>query len=72
MRLEKNLGTADRVVRLIFSTTVIILFFIGAIGGPLAAWLLVLSALLMLTVVFSFCPVYRAFGLDSKEESTSD
>lgn len=72
MKLEKNLGTADRVVRLMFSTIVIILFFIGAISGPLAAGLLSLSVVLMLTVVFSFCPVYRAFGLDSREESTSD
>ncbi len=71
MKLEKNLGTADRLVRFIFAAVIIILFFVGAISGPLAGGLLSLSVILMLTVVFSFCPVFRVFGIDSREESAS-
>lgn len=69
MIFERNLGNADKIVRLIFSVVVIVLFLSGVIGGPLAAALLVLAFVLVLTVVFSFCPFYRALGIRNTEES---
>jgi len=67
MKIEKNLETADKIVRLIFSTTFIILFLLGVIGGPMAAALLSLSAILLITVFFSFCPIYQALGINHKK-----
>lgn len=54
----KNLGNADLIMRLIFSIVVLITFFAGIISGPIAVGLLVLSAILLVTVFFQFCPVY--------------
>lgn len=72
MKFDRNLGTADKIVRVVFSTVVIILFLLNIIGGPLAAGLLGLSVILLLTVLFSFCPVYGAFGVNKRKESSSE
>lgn len=71
MKIEKNLGTADKVVRLLFSAVVIILVLFQVIGGPVAVGLLVLSAILLVTVFFSFCPIYRLIGLSSRKGRSS-
>jgi hypothetical protein len=72
MKIEKNLGTADKVVRLAFSAVVIILFLLKIIGGPMAAGLLALSVVLIITVLFSFCPVYGALGVNNSNESSPE
>lgn len=72
MKLDKNLGTADKVVRIAFSTAVIILFLLKVIGGPMAAGLLALSVVLIITVLFSFCPAYGAFGINNRNESSHE
>lgn len=65
MRLEKNLGATDKIIRLAISAVIVILFATGLIGGPLAAGLLSLSAILVLTAVVGLCPLYRVFGINS-------
>ena len=66
MKWGKNLGTADKIVRIAFSAIVIILFLLKIIGGPVAAGLLALSVILIITVLISFCPVYGAFGINNR------
>ncbi|MEO5603515.1 MAG: hypothetical protein ABIR06_21520 [Cyclobacteriaceae bacterium] len=51
MRIEKNLATADMLVRLTFSAVVVILFLLNVLNGPLAAALLVLSGIFLITVI---------------------
>jgi len=71
MKFEKNLGRSDRILRLVFSAIVIILFFLDVINGTLAAALLSLAVVLAVTALFSFCPIYRAFRLNSRGNSSS-
>ena len=66
MKALKNLGTADKVIRLVISAVIVILFLTDLIGGPLAAFLLSLSAILALTAVVGLCPLYKVFGIDSR------
>jgi hypothetical protein len=61
-RVEKNLHTADKVVRLVISAVIITLFATDLIGGPLAAGLLSLAAILVITALVGFCPVYKVLG----------
>lgn len=72
MKFHKNLGTADKIVRIAFSAVVITLFLLKIIGGPMAAGLLALSVVLIITVLFSFCPVYGAFDINNRNESSPD
>jgi hypothetical protein len=41
--MTKNLETADNIVKLVLSVSTVILFYAGAIAGPLARWLVILS-----------------------------
>jgi len=56
--MKKNVGTIDRIVRVIVAILVIVLYVTGAITGTLAIVLLVLSAIFILTSAISFCPLY--------------
>ncbi len=46
--MKKNLEMADTIVKLVLSVSTIVLFLAGAIAGPLAQWLLVLSLAVVL------------------------
>lgn len=67
MKLTGNLAAADSIVRLVISVVIVILFLTGLIGGPLAAGLLSLAAVLVLTALVGFCPLYKILGADSRK-----
>lgn len=61
--MKKNMGTADRVIRVLIAAIVAILYFTGVIKGTLGIVLLVLAVVFLLTSIISFCPLYVPFGL---------
>lgn len=60
--MEKNMGNADRVIRLIIAAVIAILYFTNILTGTVGIILLVLAAVFTLTSVISFCPLYVIFG----------
>lgn len=69
MKLVENLGAADKAVRVIVAAVIVFLFLMDLIGGPLAAGLLALSAILVLTALVGFCPLYKIFGIASRRKT---
>ena len=61
--MTKNMGSADRIIRIIIAAIVGILYFSGTISGTLGVVLLVLAGVFVLTSVISFCPLYAPFGI---------
>lgn len=61
--MTKNMGSADRIIRIIIAAIVGILYFSGTISGTLGVVLLVLAGVFVLTSVISFCPLYAPFGV---------
>lgn len=61
--MKKNMGTADKVIRLIIAAVVAYLYFAGIITGTLGIVLVVLAAVFVLTSLISFCPLYAPFGI---------
>lgn len=61
----KNLGNADLMVRIVLAIGVLIMFFAGIISGPIALGLLILCVILLITVLFRFCPVYAMIGFST-------
>lgn len=61
--MKKNMGTADRIIRVIIAAIVGVLFFTGTISGILGIILLVLAGVFVLTSMISFCPLYAPFGI---------
>jgi hypothetical protein len=64
-----NMGTADRIIRILLSLVIVLLFFTHMISGVLATILLVIAGILLLTVIFSFCPLYAILGMRTNNKS---
>ena len=66
--MKKNMGTIDKVIRILVAVVVVILYFTNVISGTLAIILLVLSAIFVVTSFLSFCPLYLPFGLSTRKK----
>lgn len=63
--MKKNMGNADRVIRLILAAVLGYLFFSGTVVGALGYVLVALGAIFVLTSIVSFCPIYSLVGLST-------
>ncbi len=67
MKLNKNMGQTDRIIRLIAAAIFVVLYFTGAVSGVLGTILLVLAIIFVLTSIVSFCPLYTLFNLSTRK-----
>lgn len=67
MKLKKNMGTADRIIRLLIAAVVAVLYFTGTISGTLGLVLLILAVIFLVTSFFAFCPLYLPFKFSTKK-----
>ena len=70
--MKKNMGTADRIIRVIIAALVAYLYYAGIISGTVGLILLILGGVFVLTSLVSFCPLYAPFGMSTcaiKEKS---
>ena len=63
--MKKNMGNADRTIRVIAAIAFAILYFAGTVTGTWGIVLLVLSGIFLLTSFVSFCPLYAMIGMNT-------
>ena len=63
--MKINMGSADRIVRVLIALVIGVLFFTHVISGILGIILLVVAGIFFLTAVFGFCPCYAMLGISS-------
>ncbi|NND94318.1 MAG: DUF2892 domain-containing protein [Flavobacteriales bacterium] len=63
--MKKNMGTADRIIRVMIALIIGALYFTGVISGTLTIVLSVLAGVFLLTSLVSFCPLYAPFGFST-------
>ena len=63
--MKKNMGGADRVIRLILAAIFAALYFTGTVTGTVGIVLLALGGVFVLTSLVSFCPLYTIVGLNT-------
>ncbi|MBL7795210.1 MAG: DUF2892 domain-containing protein [Saprospiraceae bacterium] len=68
--MQKNMGTIDRVVRLIVAAIVVFLIYNDTLTGTTGTVALILAAVFTLTSIVSFCPLYRLVGMSTCPVST--
>jgi fatty acid desaturase len=66
--MKKNLGIADRVVRILLVMLIALLYISQVVSGTTGVVMLAVAGVLLLTSIFSTCPIYAALGLSSKKE----
>ncbi len=70
--MKKNMGTIDRITRIIIAVIVGILYWQNIIEGVLAYVLLSLSGVFVLTSFISFCPIYALVGLKTTKTPANE
>ena len=63
--MKKNMGIADRVIRILIAVAIAVLFFTDIITGTLGIVLMVVAIVFLLTSFIKFCPAYMPFGLST-------
>lgn len=63
MNLSQNVGSADKIARLVIGALLIVLAITGVIG--VWGWL---GLVLVGTAFMNFCPIYRVFGLKTCQD----
>jgi fatty acid desaturase len=64
--MKKNVGAADRIIRLILAIALIALAYFGvltAVWSITVAW--ILAAVFVFTAIAGTCPLYSLFGISS-------
>jgi hypothetical protein len=70
LNMKPNMGTIDRVVRVLVAVVIAVLYFTEQITGTAAIILGGLAAIFILTSLMSFCPLYLPFGLSTRGKAT--
>ena len=63
--MKKNMGGADRIIRVILAIVFAVLYFTGTVAGTWGLVLVVLGGVFLATSVVSFCPLYLPFGINT-------
>ncbi|HCQ29218.1 MAG TPA: DUF2892 domain-containing protein [Flavobacteriales bacterium] len=63
--MKHNVGTADKIVRIILAIVFAGLYFGNVVTGTFGIVLLVLGIVFLLTAIVGFCPLYTLFGINT-------
>lgn len=66
--MKVNMGSWDRILRLIVTLVVVLLLVTGILKGVLAVILGIIAIIFLVTSVVGFCPLYVVFGVSTKRK----
>ncbi|MFC1656987.1 DUF2892 domain-containing protein [Candidatus Moduliflexota bacterium] len=66
--MKKNMGTADRGIRLMLAVAVTILYFTGKISGVAAIVLGIFALAFLVTSLVGHCPAYSPLGITTLKD----
>jgi uncharacterized membrane protein HdeD (DUF308 family) len=63
--MKKNMGSADRIIRVLIAAMLAFLYFNGTISGTLGIVAIVAAVVFVATSLISFCPLYPLLGINT-------
>jgi hypothetical protein len=63
--MKKNMGSTDKVIRILIALIIGVLYYTGIISGTIALVLGVFAVIFVLTSLVSFCPLYLPLGIST-------
>ncbi|HEX5826336.1 MAG TPA: DUF2892 domain-containing protein [Candidatus Limnocylindrales bacterium] len=63
MKLQQNVGTPDRIVRLVLAAVLAAAALTGLVAAPFSYLAGVLAVVMLVTGLTGFCPLYALFGI---------
>ncbi|MBM3294754.1 MAG: DUF2892 domain-containing protein [Candidatus Aminicenantes bacterium] len=67
--MNTNMGSADRLIRLVAAVVFAVLVFAGVVKGTWGWIFAVLAAVFVLTSLIGFCPLYVPFRISTKSKT---
>jgi hypothetical protein len=64
--MKRNMGIADRIVRLIIAALIVVLGITGVISGTLLIILGIVAAAFIITSILGVCPIYLLFRISTR------
>lgn len=65
--MDRNMGSTDRIIRLVVAALFTILYATGVVSGTLGIVLVVIAVIFALTSFVSFCPLYKLIGVSTNK-----
>lgn len=63
--MQKNMGSADKIIRIILAAVFFYLYFTGTVTGIIGIILLILGIAFVLTSLIGFCGLYKILGIST-------
>ena len=63
--MKQNVGSLDRIIRLVIAAVLALLYYLNILSGIWGNVLLVIGALLLVTAIFGFCPLYSLLRINT-------
>ncbi|MDH3321870.1 MAG: DUF2892 domain-containing protein [Flavobacteriaceae bacterium] len=63
--MKKNVGTTDKIIRLLIAVAALYVAYTGMVDSPWHYVLYAVSAVMVLTSIMSYCPLFSVFGINS-------
>lgn len=63
--MKKNMGSADRIIRVLIAAVLSFLYFNGTLPGTLGIVAVVAAIVFTATSLISFCPLYPFLGINT-------
>jgi len=63
--MQQNIGTADRVIRVVVGIAALAAWYLGLAEGTLGIIALVVGVVMIATAAFRWCPPYALIGLNT-------
>jgi fatty acid desaturase len=63
--MKKNMGSADRIIRVLIAAVFAYLYFGGVVTGTWGLILLIAGIVFVLTSLVGFCPLYTLVGMNT-------
>lgn len=67
--MKKNMGTVDRVVRLLVVVVIAVLYYMGQLTGLAATILGIVAVAFLITGIAGWCPGYLPFGISTRKNT---
>lgn len=67
--MKANLNTPDKIVRITAAIVIAVLYFAGIVTGQAATILMIVAAILLVTALINFCPVYHLLKISTKKKT---
>jgi outer membrane murein-binding lipoprotein Lpp len=63
--MKKNIGTTDKIIRIIVAAVLAVLYLTGTVHGILGIIFLIAAVVLVVTTLTGFCGLYKILGIST-------